>query len=348
MKECMEDREDIFYIRVLNVLACFAVVMLHCNGIFWSRPTGRLWVTSNFIEVTMYWAVPVFFMNAGVTNMEYRQKYTTGEFLVRRFQKVGIPFVFWSLFSLMLSAVSDGTRINASNIYASIANSAYLSIYWFFVPLFAVYLSMPLLTVVLPEKRKHVFGYLISYAVLTISVFPLLCNLLHLKYNAAIQPPVAAAFMLYVLLGYWIHHYPLSKRCRYAIYMAGIAGWLLHFGGTLLLSGMQEGIPMTFKGYTNIPCVLYSTAVFTLFCYMDFRWLKQKCRWLCRAIYSFGKLTFGIYLIHYYLMKGMLNWFGISNDSIYWRVFGSFLIFGISAGIVWLLKKLPVVKKIVP
>lgn len=261
MKECMEDRGDIFYIRVLNVLACFAVVMLHCNGIFWSRPTGRLWVTSNFIEVTMYWAVPVFFMNAGVTNMEYRQKYTTREFLVRRFQKVGIPFVFWSLFSLMLSAVSDGTRINASNIYASIANSAYLSIYWFFVPLFAVYLSMPLLTVVLPEKRKHVFGYLISYAVLTISVFPLLCNLLHLKYNAAIQPPVAAAFMLYVLLGYWIHHYPLSKRCRYAIYMAGIAGWLLHFGGTLLLSGMQEGIPMTFKGYTNIPCVLYSTAV---------------------------------------------------------------------------------------
>lgn len=38
------------YISVLNVVSCYSVVALHTNGVFWSRPHGRLWITSNFIE----------------------------------------------------------------------------------------------------------------------------------------------------------------------------------------------------------------------------------------------------------------------------------------------------------
>ena len=38
------------FIDVLTVLSCVAVVYLHCNGIFWSRPTGSKWITSTFIE----------------------------------------------------------------------------------------------------------------------------------------------------------------------------------------------------------------------------------------------------------------------------------------------------------
>lgn len=38
------------YIDLLNVLACFGVVVLHCNHCFWEGPQiGRAWITANAI-----------------------------------------------------------------------------------------------------------------------------------------------------------------------------------------------------------------------------------------------------------------------------------------------------------
>ena len=34
------------YIDFLAIVSAFAVVMLHANGVFWSHPAGRLWITS--------------------------------------------------------------------------------------------------------------------------------------------------------------------------------------------------------------------------------------------------------------------------------------------------------------
>lgn len=63
------------WITCANVLACLAVIMLHCNGVFWSHPSGMLWITSNFIETAFFWAVPVFFMIIGAVQIDYHKKY---------------------------------------------------------------------------------------------------------------------------------------------------------------------------------------------------------------------------------------------------------------------------------
>ncbi|MGN0131660.1 MAG: acyltransferase [Lachnospiraceae bacterium] len=342
------DKNNIFYISLLNVLACFAVIMLHCNGVFWSRPVGRLWITANLIEVTMYWAVPVFFMNIGVTCMDYNLKYSTKEFLVRRIKKTVIPFLCWSIISLLVSAMADGTEISIRNLYYCIMKSSYMSIYWFFMPLFAIYLSLPLFANVLREKRKALFGYLILYAIVTIAILPLLCNIFHLEFNNAIQPPVAASYVMYVLMGYWIHNYAIPRRYRFIIYGLGIIGWIMHFAGTLVVNYGQETIIGTFKGYLNIPCVMYSVAVFVFFRYLDYDRLGKWFGKVEKAVLAASHRTFGIYLVHFYLVKYLLILFGIPKSSIYWRIGGAFLVFGISYLVVWIMQQIPLVKKIVP
>ena len=88
------------YIDVLNVLASFAVVMLHTNC-FWDGPSiGRAWISANFIESFFYWAVPIFFMISGVTLMDYRQRMTTSEYFVHRVRKTLVPFVMWTLIGI--------------------------------------------------------------------------------------------------------------------------------------------------------------------------------------------------------------------------------------------------------
>ncbi|MDD5922430.1 MAG: acyltransferase family protein, partial [Eubacteriales bacterium] len=86
----------IVWISAANVFATLAVVFLHCNGVFWTFPKGRLWYSSNFIETFFYWGVPVFFMISGATLMDYRRKYSTSHFLKKRFNRTFIPFIIWS------------------------------------------------------------------------------------------------------------------------------------------------------------------------------------------------------------------------------------------------------------
>ena len=95
--------EKVFYLTVLNVLSAWCVVMLHCNGIFWTRPEGRLWITSNFIETACYFAVPIFFMISGITLLDYPKKYSTREYFISGLERqsfhflCGVLLLFWIL-----------------------------------------------------------------------------------------------------------------------------------------------------------------------------------------------------------------------------------------------------------
>ena len=75
------------YLDVLNVIAMFAVVMLHANGCFWTYSTDRYWFEANIIESVMYFGVPVFFMISGATLLDYRERYSTKDFFIKRIKK---------------------------------------------------------------------------------------------------------------------------------------------------------------------------------------------------------------------------------------------------------------------
>lgn len=70
----------VVYFDVLNILACFCVICLHCNGIVHTYTQTSAWAQSLAVEVICYWAVPIFFMLTGATLMNYRSKYDTKTF----------------------------------------------------------------------------------------------------------------------------------------------------------------------------------------------------------------------------------------------------------------------------
>lgn len=318
--------------------------MLHCNGVFWSHPSGMLWITSNFIETAFFWAVPVFFMIIGAVQIDYRKKYSTREYLHRRFTKTGIPFIFWSIVSYILYLVRGGEQESIRQIISGIFLTRYISIYWFFIPLFAVYLSVPLLSAVSEELRIRVFTYLSICAFALVSVMPTVCLLIGIDYNGAIQPAVTGGYALYVLLGYLVSHVDYSKQTRCIIYGLGILGWLLQDVGTTILSDGQEAINGTFKGYLNFPAVMQAFAVMILFRYI--RWERLPQFWM-RLIQQTASCTFGVYLIHFYIVRGMPYLIGINTSSIWWRTGGAILIFVVCVIIVRILHAIPVLRRLV-
>lgn len=340
------------YISMLNVLACQAVIILHTNGVFWSHPTGSLWITSNFLETFFYPAAPIFFMISGATLLDYRNRYNTRTYLQRRFLRTGIPFLFWSFVSGIYTSIFIWRQPfdwNPLHILDNIMNTRYFSIYWFFIPLFAIYLSIPILSLV-PQKIT-MCRYASIIGVLFVGIFPLLFPLIGLTYNNALTPPVIGGCIIFVFLGYYLANVELSKAKRCLIYIFGFVGWVIHFAGTIFLSAGQSDINMTFKGYTKIPSILQSIACFVLIKELFTRshLISSKIAFakIQKIITQLSGLTFGIYLLHYYFVSAIPMIFPINTGSLAWRIGGAICIFWVSAFLTWIIQKLSLIRILV-
>lgn len=91
----------VIYFDILNVVAAFGVVAMHFNGLVHAYMPTWDWVQALAVDCLYYWAVPVFFMLSGATLMDYRDRYTTKEFLRRRARRTLVPFLAWSVIALV-------------------------------------------------------------------------------------------------------------------------------------------------------------------------------------------------------------------------------------------------------
>lgn len=144
---------------VMNIVACIAVIAMHMNGAVWSFSYERYWLTSLIIECVCFWAVPVFFMISGATLLDYRTRYTTREYFQKRLGRTGVPFLFWSVVSIFWAVfVTHGLEpdvLKSAPLFLdAVLNTRGLSIYWFFPPLFALYLAIPFLSLIPQENRE--------------------------------------------------------------------------------------------------------------------------------------------------------------------------------------------------
>ena len=92
---------------------------------------------------------------------------------------------------------------------------------------------------------------------------------------------------------------------------------------------------------------MLSVAVFVWFQYHDWHLLEAH-EGLMKVIRTVSGCSFGVYLIHYYFVWKMPGVLGISTASWQWRTLGIFVVYFISLIIVWIIKKIPGIKYLVP
>ena len=118
----------VVYYDILNILACIAVLFLHCNGSVHVFSNTRLWKECLVIEVICYFAVPIFIMISGATLLKYRERYTTKQYFIKRIERVVIPWVIWSLILYII----NNKNFNVLNFTNKFLYEKIESVYWFF------------------------------------------------------------------------------------------------------------------------------------------------------------------------------------------------------------------------
>lgn len=340
------------YISVLNVIASFAVVVIHCNWTFWVFSAERYWFYSNIIEAIAYFAVPLFYMITGATLIDYREKYSTKEFFSRRIKKTVIPFFVWSIIAVVVmnmygDIILKGNMLNRfKKAVELIINTEALEVYWFFIPLFGIYLCIPIFSAIEKELRKRIFIYIAVIAFVLDYILPIFCKIISLDYHNKLSMAVGTEYLLYVVVGYLLHIYDLGDKAKRIIFYFAIMGLMIHISGTYTLSIEEGEIVRTFKGYTNLPCFLYSIGVYIYI--KDLVNQKRKGNrfiGLCTEVIS--KYTFGVYLLHMYIIR-MANHIGINAYSLWYKLFMPFVIYTLCIIIIWIVRKIPIACKLFP
>lgn len=334
------------YIDVLNVLAAFSVVMLHCNGVFWGGPAvgHRTWYSANFIETFFYWAVPIFFMISGVTLMDYRERMDTKTYFSHRIKKTVVPYLIWTFIAIVYLALKDSNpeALTIRSYIENLLSPSAMSIYWFFPPLFGVYFSIPILSAISP--RHEVFRYIIICGLIGAAALPLVFSLFGFTMNWSFIPIAASGHTLYAVIGYELAHAQFTDEQKTGLYILGILGFLMQFIGVQVLS-TPDGVSRVFKGYLNLPALLQSIAVFVFVKQFVEAHRNDRLERMARQLSS---TTFGVYLIHYYFVRDVPGVLNISVGSMAWRTLGALCIFCISAAITWLAHRTKVGRVMLP
>lgn len=340
--------KQINYISVLTVISAIAVVILHTNE-FWIFSKENYWMVANIIECVFYFAVPIFFMISGITLIDYRDRYNTKEFIKRRLKKTVIPFICWSIIGMIyFTFFKSGFSIfelNSTQFFNAITNTKCVGIYWFFLELFGVYLCMPLFSAIDKKLRKEVFEYLLIVCLIFNCVLPFFNDLFDMNLVLPITVQVGSGYLLYIIIGYLLHTTKLDKTSEICIYILGIIGLLFHTFGTYNLSMQAGKIVGTYKGYNNLPCILYSTAVFLA--------IKNICNKIhnmsfLSIINKIKKYTFPIYLIHWYVIDLITNFLKLDVHTIIYRLGMPIIVIPICILITYIIRKIPILKYIVP
>lgn len=343
--------QRINYLTLASVISAFAVVMLHTNSVFWLFSTETYWLTANFIESVMYFAVPVFFMISGATLIDYRDRYTTKEFFQKRINKALMPFVVWSIFGVVFMRLLNGETLvpmepaQWKEIVLNLVNNNVVGVYWFFGPLFCAYLCIPLFSAVEKNIRMKVFQYLVGATLIFNILLPFLNAVFSLGYSNWLKLDVTIEYLFFVLVGYILNKRELEKKWRIGSYIIGLIGLLLHMVGTYVSSVEAGSLVMLYKGYVNLPCVLYSIAIFVFIKEIGGK-IKNKNVW--RFINWAGKYTFAIYLMHWFVMTLVVKIFQFDQYTLTYRIGGAVFICAICIFITWIMRKIPILKKIVP
>lgn len=285
------------YIDVLNCIAIFFVLVLHSAQLaHFGEKNSPNYLLATILQALCIPAVFIFFMNSGATLLTYRKRQTTAEFAKRRFLRVGIPFLFWSVayyffdakFRAFPGPSDHSAGISFASFIKAFLNNDINNLFWFFYAIIALYLVTPIFSV-LVDKHKAVLSYVVCIYFFFNDVLGYLSHVTghQLVTQHIAQPLLTSSWLGFFLMGYLIRENYFSKKVQN----------ILIFSGLLTLSAsiadvITGGKYIFLSGYSSF---LYSVALYLIVKRVVAKVNNEK---ILHSFQVFSGASLGIYILH--------------------------------------------------
>ena len=373
-------KENIGWIDLLRVIACFLVVFSHCCDPFVAQfeADRASFLTGVFSGSLVRPCVPLFVMMTGVLLLPLR---TDGmrEFYRKRIGRILVPLVFWSIvlpvaFYLYLNfgrpdtanpaIVAEGHDLSgtAVKLYAFVFNFNFdTTPLWYLYMLIGLYLVMPVLNAWLVQaSKKDIRLFLVLWGVsLAIPYIQMAAPISGYAgnygntgiwgvcdWNVYGTFYYFSGFIGYLVLAYYLVRYPLSWSWRRTLGVSVpmfVAGYLVTSLGYVLTQRYFPG------NYAYLEIVWYFAGINVFMMTFPVFVVVQKIGVpSSRTLSSLASLTFGIYLCHFIFVEIGYDWFDIASLPYIVRILCmACSAFGISALLVWGMSRFPLTRRLV-
>lgn len=342
------------WVDVVRVFAIFCVIVLHVAGPLlyeYDEIPRSYWLIANFYDSCVRMCVPLFFMASGYLLLKKDEPLF--EFFRKRFQKVVLPLVAWSVFYLLWSLFVDKqTEFDARSLGRLLISPAYFHL-WFLYALLGVYVCVPFLRAIVKSKHHYLCTYYVAFWLVAVVVIPFLetATRRESEIDLSVVSGYAGYFMLGRLLG--------LQRTTILHAVMGTLGYLtsvwVTFAGTWYLTANQRG---EFAGYFfenfSANVVVMSASAFVLL-----KYVAQKSTVLAkpravRILNTLSGASFGVFLIHIAVLLTLhygylgVTLTGSSGNPAYAIPLTSICVGVLSFLAVVGLRQIPLLKRMVP
>ena len=315
----------VVFLDYLRLIACFMVILVHCIEPFYLGGEGTLikdvsdavWCT--VLDSALRAAVPLFVIASSY--LLFPLKYDTATFFRKRFVRVCIPLVIWSLLYALIpyygSAEGFDRDANLGRLLLNFnPHSGHL---WFIYMLLGVYLAMPLLSPWAEKVSKRgeelflgiwAFTTLIPFlrqAAAAVTGSPELWGEANWNEYGIFQ--YVSGFIGYMVLGHYFRKYvpEMSWKKTLAVAVplwiggyALIAGW---FWMTMPRDFPVEGpVSIAVKMETSWQFCSTGVAMTSVAYFMLIRKLTCSGSFYRKAVLPGAGISYGVYLMHMFVL----------------------------------------------
>ncbi|KJR45691.1 Integral membrane protein [Desulfosporosinus sp. I2] len=302
--------EEINYLRGFGVLA---VIAIHTTGYFTEVPQFNTLVLLNlWTDIFSQFAVPLFILISGfVLAKKYRGDFSWIEFYKKRIRSIIPQYILFSvlytIFNNKSVILSHSWSSNLKLFFTSILKADASYHLWFFAIIIQIYILYPLLIKVYDFFRQR------NRSELLITLLMILQTLwmvgLHTHYLSGIKLNLIG-FIFYFGIGIYTsdHYESLQKRFSRQTSVWLIAALALTLGSSFsIIIGLTTGyryntIPPYFFIGPELIYPIFRVLTFLLL-YNLARSLVTKRSVLAKLVHNIGVYSFGIYLIHIFLIN---------------------------------------------
>lgn len=298
-----------YWMDLLNVIACFSVVVLHCTTVVFANEGDTGWIICVALQSLCIFAVPIFFMISGANLLGYRSRYDTKTFFQKRCRKALFALIAGSTivylaYPVMYKAFGVALPYQPTLVgfIHGFLHNEICDIYWFFYAILILYLITPVFSLVVSNKK--VLEYAIAICVFSSVLVPLLERFSpDPTFLNLFIVPYLSSWLTYYLLGYYLTEHNRFKKVGTApLIIIGLTSMLLMAALTISTNAPHTVASGSFAGYDNFYAnalsafaLVYSICIFLISSRLNSRIGDSS---LYPAVKKLSGLSLGVYAIH--------------------------------------------------
>ena len=298
-----------YWVTNLRVLATLTVILLHAAG-FGSLHVKKLpytdWWICHIINVFGRFAVPVFVMLSGYLLIGKYEELSS--FLKKRFSRIFIPFLIWSLIYIIWSNfkgfANERTPWTLGDFVKKIltgggGGAGHL---WFVYMLLGIYAFTPIISRWIkgienssfPNTRRNEITYFISLWIVGNVVYTLANKWFGFEIKFDIR--YFTGFVGYFVLGYWLGNND-TKLSKSILILLFLVFWALTAYICYAVSWQAGKYVYDYTDYLSLPVMAMSVSIFLLF--------KKACdaEFMPEIMNELDITSYGVYLVHALILR---------------------------------------------